>query len=164
MFKKRDLPLSIYANNKSPHFPNLSFEEYTVGKEISPDISLELEGLKVSFRETVHREYNLAMKFEYEGKVLIYTGDLGPETDFGDFCLDADLIICETSLFEHESGLFPGHMTTKEAAQMAQNAGAKKLLLTHFPHLGDITTMPAEASKYFNGTIYLAEINKAYDV
>lgn len=164
VFKQRDLPLSIYANNKSDRFADLSFDEYTVGKAISPDVSLDLDGLKVTFRETVHREYNLAMRFEYKDKVLIYTGDLGPETDLASFCTGADLIICETSLFEHESGLFPGHMTTKETAEMAQSAGAKKLILTHFPHVGDITTMPTEAAKYFSGTIHLAEINRVYEI
>lgn len=164
VFKKRHIPLPIYANTKSPRFADLSFEEYTVGKEISPNISLDLEGLKVTFKETVHREYNLAMRFEYKGQVLVYTGDLGPETGLASFCTGADLIICETSLFEHESGLFPGHMTTRETAEMAQSAGAKKLMLTHFPHLGNITTMPAEAAKYFKGTIHLAEMNKFYEV
>ncbi|KUO66988.1 MAG: MBL fold metallo-hydrolase [Gracilibacter sp. BRH_c7a] len=163
VFKKRDVPLPIYANTKSNRFADLTYEEYTVGKEISPNISLDLDGLKVSFRETVHREYNLAMRLEYEGKVLIYTGDLGPETDLASFCTGADLIICETSLFEHESGLFPGHMTTRETAEMAQKAGAKKLILTHFPHVGNIRTMPTEAAKYFTGIIHLAEINKVFE-
>ncbi len=162
VFKKRAIPLPIYANNKSNRFADLSLEKYTEGKQISPNTSLDLDGLKVSFKETVHREYNLAMRFEYNGQVLIYTGDLGPETDLAIFCTGADFIICETSLFEHESGLVPGHMTTKETAEMAQSAGAKKLMLTHFPHVGDITTMPTEAAKYFSGTIYLAEINREY--
>lgn len=164
VFQKRIQPLPIYGNNQSTRFSELSYREYTVGKEISPESIVDLEGLKVSFCKTVHEEYNLAMKFEYKGKKLIYTGDLGPATPLTDFCSQADLIICETSLFEHEEGLFIGHMTTKQTAELAKNSGAKALLLTHFPHIGNIADMVYEVSKYFNGRILLAEVNNSYEI
>lgn len=163
-FNKRLKPLPIYANSKSACFPEMNFKEYTIGIEIKSGQSIDLDGIKVSFRETVHEEYNLAMRFEYNGKSLVYTGDMGPTSDLTKFCSGADLIVCETSLFEHEEGMFPGHMTTKETAQLAERAGAKKLLLTHFPHVGDINKMPLEASKYFSGTVYMAEIDKTYGI
>lgn len=163
-FKKRIKPLVIYGNRHSSRFSELTYKEYTVGKEINPETIVDLDGLKVSFFKTEHDEYNLAMRFEYQGKVLIYTGDLGPASQLTQFCSQADLIICETSLFEHEEGLFNGHMTTKQTAQLAKEANAKKLLLTHFPHVGNISNMPMEAAKYFGGVIWLAEINKSYEI
>lgn len=164
VFKKRLKPLPIYANNQSSRFSELSYKEYTVGKEINPDTIVDIEGLKVTFFKTVHEEYNLAMRFEYKGKVLVYTGDLGAATQITDFCKEANLMICETSLFAHEEGLFPGHMTTKDTAQLAKRADVKALLLTHFPHVGDINKMPQEASQYYNGNIRLAEINKTLEI
>ncbi|NLI93623.1 MAG: MBL fold metallo-hydrolase [Peptococcaceae bacterium] len=161
-FKRRSQPLPIYGNNRSSRYSELSYREYTVGKEIHPDTIVDLSGLKVTFYQTVHEEYNLAMRFEYEGKVLVYTGDLGPATQIAEFCKGADLLICETSLFEHEEGLFPGHMTTKQAGELAEKAGVKELLLTHFPHIGEIQKMPSEAAKYFQGQVWPAEINKSY--
>lgn len=163
-FKKRVQPLLIYGNSQSPRFSDLTFREYTVGKEINPEICIDVKGMKVSFFQTVHEEYNLAMRFEYRNKVLVYTGDLGPATEIAGFCSGADLLVCETSLFEHEGGLFPGHMTTKETAELARKAQAKALLLTHFPHLGDLQKMPGEAEKYFNGPVFLAEINKTFTI
>lgn len=163
-FQKRLDPLCVYANKKGPRFSELSFKEYTVGKEINPETVVDLNGLTVKFFQTVHEEYNLAMRLEYKGKVLVYTGDLGPATPITDFCKGADLLICETSLFAHEGGLFPGHMTTRETAQLAHNAGVKSLLLTHFPHVGEIHKMELEAGEYFKGTIRLAEINKTLDI
>jgi len=161
-FKRRAEPLSIFGNAKSARFSDLTFKEYTVGKEISPEINIDVKGMKVSFCPTAHEEYNLAMRFEYGGQVFIYTGDMGPTTALSSFWTGADLILGETSLFEHEEGLFPGHMTTKQTALLAENNGAKALLLTHFPHLGDIKKMPSEAAKYFKGKIILAEINQSY--
>lgn len=164
VFKRRLEPLPIYANNLHNRFSDLTFREYTVGKAVDPETTVELNGLRVTFFKTVHEEYNLAMRFEYEGKALVYTGDLGPQTAIVDFCHGADLIVCETSLFEHESGLFPGHMTTKEAGELAAQSQAKALLITHFPHVGHIDQMPKEAAKYFNGTVYMAEIGKSITV
>jgi ribonuclease BN (tRNA processing enzyme) len=53
-------------------------------------------------------------------------------------------------------------MTTKQAAELARQAQVKALPLTHFPHVGDIQKMPGEAAKYFDGSVFLAEINKTY--
>jgi ribonuclease BN (tRNA processing enzyme) len=163
-FKRRIEPLFIFGNQVSARFSVLTFKEYTVGRAINSDITIDLNGLKVTFFPTVHEEYNLAMRFEYEGKVMVYTGDLGPTTPIAPFCLDADLLLCETSLFEQEEGLFPGHMTTKQTAELAQKARVKTLLLTHFPHLGDVEKMPQEVRKYYNGPIRLAEINQTYEI
>lgn len=160
VFKRRANPMPIYAGNKNPHFSELNYKEYTVGKEINPNSSVDMDGLRVTFFQTVHEEYNLAMRFEYNGKVLVYTGDLGPTTPLIDFSKGADLIICESSLFAHEEGMFSGHMTSKESAELADKAGAKALMLTHFPHLGDINKMAEEAARYYNGVIVFAEVNK----
>ncbi|MFA6807577.1 MAG: MBL fold metallo-hydrolase [Eubacteriales bacterium] len=158
LFNKRLNPLAIYANNKSDSFINMTYKKYTVGKEITADKEIEINGLKISFKPTIHDVYNLAMRFEYEGKVLVYTGDMGPKTDLNSFCSQADLLICETSLFEEEGNMFPGHMTTKETALLAKNAQVKNLMLTHFPHAGDIGKMPSEVLKYYNGGVFLAKM------
>lgn len=163
-FQERNKPLPVYTHKNSSFFPELTFGEYTKGVEIKHGETIDLNGLKISFHHTVHNEYNLAMRFEYQGKILVYTGDLGPETDLGRFCSGADMLICETSLFEHEQGLFPGHMTTRDAAKLAKDSEVKKLLITHFPQAGDITRMPFEVKKYFKGTVFAAEMNRVYEV
>jgi ribonuclease BN (tRNA processing enzyme) len=162
-FKKRVTPLPIYAHRQAAAFSELNFGEYTVGREIAPGLEMDLQGVKVTFFPTVHEAYNLALRFEAAGKAFVYTGDLGPATPITDFCAGADLLLCETSLFEHEAGLFPGHMTTRQTGELASRAGVKELMLTHFPHLGDISKMPAEAGKYFKGRVRLAEMNKQLD-
>lgn len=155
-FKKRQVPLTVYAPSRSARFPELTFGEYSVGVEIHPESQLDINGLRVSFAPTIHDEYNLAMRFEYNGKVLVYTGDMGPATDLSEFCRDADLMVCESSLYEHEKGVMSGHMTSEEAARLAQVSGSKALMMTHFPHIGEIADMASEAAKHFRGKIYLA--------
>ncbi len=51
-----------------------------------------------------------------------------------EFAKDADLLVCDsTYLSDREEMAFEhGHMTASQAAQLAQKAGVKKLVLTHF--------------------------------
>ncbi|UWG95638.1 MBL fold metallo-hydrolase [Dehalobacter sp. DCM] len=156
-FKKRRVPLAIYANYCSARFQELTFGDNSIGIEITPGSKLDLNGLHVSFAPTVHDEYNLAMRFEYEGKALVYTGDMGPATDLNDFCRGADLLLCEASLYADEKGLISGHMTSEETARLANEAGAKSLMMTHFPHIGNVSDMASEAARYYHGKIYLAQ-------
>lgn len=163
VFKRRQEPLPIFAHKGSPRFSELSFKEYTIGKEINPGVTVDLKGLKVTFAQTVHEALNLAMRFEYHGKTLIYTGDLGPASELADFCRGADFMVCETSLFAHEGGMFSGHMTTKETAELAGRAGVKELMITHFPHSDGIMNMPDEVRRYYQGNVWMAESNKTYE-
>ncbi|MGI5901296.1 MAG: MBL fold metallo-hydrolase [Desulfitobacteriia bacterium] len=165
-FGRRVEPLPIHIPENAPQFPELSKSDYAVGNVVAPDREVEIKGLKASFFKTYHEVCNLAVRIEYQSKTLVYTGDLGPKTDRGivQFCRDADLLICESSLFEREKGLFEGHLTTEEAAQLAAESGAKALLLTHFPHVGDINQMPVEAAKYYNGEIFQAGTEKVFAI
>lgn len=160
--QKRQEPLQIFAPAKSNRFLELTQKDHTIGIETKSEEQIDLNGLSVSFKDTVHEEHNLAMRFEYQGKILVYTGDMGPASDLDNFCRGADLLIGETSLYENEEGLFSGHMTSKETALLAEESGVQKLLLTHFPHTGDINRMLSEAAKYFSGEVYLAEIGQEY--
>lgn len=164
VFGQRQEVLKIYANNTYKRFSELSYLEYTVGVGVKSGASIQIDDLKVSFKETVHDGYNLAMRFEYQGKVFVYTGDMGPKSELTEFCSGADLMLGETSLFEHESGMFETHMTTRELAILAEKASVKKLILTHFPHKGDLSLMPTEAAQYFSGTVQLANIGDVHNI
>jgi ribonuclease Z len=68
----------------------------------------------------------------------------------------ADLLICEsTFLSEHEDlAVSYGHLTARQAAQIAQRAGARRLLLTHFSQREpDTARYVAEAAEVFPDVI-----------
>jgi len=163
-FQKRQKALPVYGPGITKRFPESAQAEYAVGIDTAPGAAVDLDGLKVTFFPTIHEEYNLAMRFDYKGKTLVYTGDLGPGTEISPFCSGADLLICETSHYASEKERSSGHLTTEEAGRLAQNSGVKALLLTHFPHIGDIQKMPEEAARVFSGKVYQAEINKTFKI
>ncbi|MNC74529.1 ribonuclease Z [compost metagenome] len=48
-------------------------------------------------------------------------------------------------------------MTAAEAGRLAAKAGAKRLVLTHLPHFGELSQLREEAAAEFGGEIILPE-------
>lgn len=72
------------------------------------------------------------IKFEFnindKTKTIVYTGDTAPDQNISEFAQNCNLLITECS-FPFSS---KGHLSPEEAAAIAQNANAERLLLTHF--------------------------------
>lgn len=87
-------------------------------------------------------------------RVLAYTGDTGPDEALAALGRDADLFIVEaTDRPGDTSGLL---MTAAEAGRWAANAGARRLMLTHFWPGNDRDTAVAAAGKAFDGEVLAA--------
>jgi ribonuclease Z len=72
---------------------------------------------------------------------------------------DADLLIAEAMLAPDLADDAPnrGSSSAAEAAQLAHNAGVKRLILTHRWAEDDAEAALAEAAHHFSGPIALAE-------
>ena len=77
--------------------------------------------------------------------------------DFISFAANANLLITECSLYEGMDGTASGHMTSEYAGILAYQSNAKKVLLTHLPHYGDLNELVVSAKKQGNENIVLAE-------
>ncbi len=68
------------------------------------------------------------------GRRLVISGDTRPCTATVEVAKGADLLVHESTFGDEEAAraVETGHSTAREAAQVALDAGAKRLLLTHF--------------------------------
>ena len=124
-------------------------------REYDPDRSLTLGPLTVRFAAARH--YILAYAVRIDGSAsVVYSGDTGPSAAVTRLANEADLFICEATLREPEGGPRPGHCTPSEAATMARNADAKRLLLTHFWYDSDLQAVEEEANALFKGPLDIA--------
>ncbi|MCT8137528.1 MBL fold metallo-hydrolase [Anaerobacillus sp. CMMVII] len=140
---------------KPPHVLSFIYNEVHDSK-IGP--------FRITYLETDHKVRCYAMRFEAEGKSIVYTADSSYKEEFHSFAKDADILICETSFYAHQDGKPYGHMNSTEAALIARDAGVKKLILTHLPHFGDPVQLVNEAKSIFNGEVTLAQKGLRFDV
>ncbi len=133
--------LRIYAP-KGMIFPLKRFLEhpYTVPPRMLPfsleihnaEPELSLSGVKISSRELVHSSKCLGYRFEDAGKVVSYCTDTGMCANALKLAHNADLLITECALKKGQQDKGWPHLNPLDAATMAKNSGAKKLVLTHF--------------------------------
>lgn len=99
------------------------------------------------------------------GKKISYVTDTKYDRRLIKFVKDSDALICESTYSEadKEKAEKRGHFTTKQAAQLAKEAGCKKLYLTHFSQkYKDDKVLLNEAREVFKNSFiaqdYLKEI------
>jgi ribonuclease Z len=67
------------------------------------------------------------------GTKLVFVGDTGRTDNLLEHCRDADALVIESTYLDSEAEMANqfSHLTAKKAAELAQEAGVKKLILTH---------------------------------
>ena len=91
------------------------------------------------------------------GRVLVYTGDTRPHLSVIEASRGADLLVHEATFSndELERAKETGHSTAAEAARVALEAGARRLVLTHISsrYNRDVSELLAEAKAVFPETV-----------
>lgn len=158
-------PLPIYGHNQDEeNFSKLSYKEQTIGVAIQETDILHIGPFEVSFCETVHPVYCLAMKFSVDGRSVTLTADTEWNDKLVEFARGTDLLISEANLYEMHLGKSPGHMAGSEAGKLAKLASAQQLILTHLPLHGDLAEILDAAKINYDGPAELAVVGKAYEV
>jgi ribonuclease BN (tRNA processing enzyme) len=131
--------------------------------KLNEDLKLKLGGLEIAFREMKHGYQTFAISIKEGSKKFVYSGDTMPNDALVDFAKDADLFLCEAGLLERdEKAIRAMHLTAREAGEIAEKAGAKRLLLTHFLPDNKLDHYLREATISYNGIMEMAGENKTY--
>jgi ribonuclease BN (tRNA processing enzyme) len=135
---------------------------------------IEIGDLRFEPDETQHyvRTWGFRVQARGEGedpnKIFAFSADAGPCPALPRLADRADLFLCEAALRSlKEDDPTPqsrGHLLPAEAAEVAQGAGARKLLLTHIPLPDDGKWALQEARSAYDGPVELAETLKTYEI
>lgn len=144
--------------SETKHF----FEETFNTREYDPAEGIALDGLAVTFCPTKHYIPTYAMRIS-GSKTLTYSSDSGSCPELVGLAKDTDLLLCTVGrcLGEDIASLW-GHMLPREAGELANQAGAKELMLTHLWPACDRNSSAREASEALGRTVRVAEVNRSY--
>ncbi|GAA1974945.1 MBL fold metallo-hydrolase [Amycolatopsis minnesotensis] len=125
------------------------FHDLAEGGRVGP---LELTALALP-----HHVPNHGVRLTAPGLTVAYTGDTGPSAALAELGRDADLFIAEATLSGGGPATGPRYlMTAGEAGTYAAQAGARRLLLTHFWPGADRSASVAQARERFGGEVLAA--------
>jgi ribonuclease Z len=110
---------------------------------------VEVEGREITAAEVVGAPR--------PGRLVVYSGDTRPSPRTIEHATGADLLIHEATFGEEEAerAVVTGHSTAREAGQVARDAGARRLALTHFSprYADDPRLIEREAKAVFPETV-----------
>jgi ribonuclease BN (tRNA processing enzyme) len=101
-----------------------------------------------------HTPQSLGYRVMSQGKSVVYSGDTDYCENLITLSQGADLLISESALPDELK--VPGHLTPSLAGEIAQKAGAKRLVLTHFYPQCESVDMKGQCRKTYNGEVFLA--------
>ena len=89
------------------------------------------------------------------GTKLVVVGDTGRTDNLIEHCRDADALVIESTYLDSEAEMANqfSHLTAKKAAELAQEAGVKKLILTHLSRRYRERDVLEEAQAFFPDSV-----------
>ena len=132
----------------------LSYKDAVDAQFIEPGKRITLgqgdAALSVTFFPVEHPIPVYAMRIEGQDGVITYSGDSRPCEALVEAARGSDLFLCEASTFEEDAAFAAaGHLTARQAGEVAKQAGVKKLLLTHLWPLYDERMLLEECRAVF---------------
>lgn len=119
---------------------------------------LKIGDIDITFYKVEHPIPTLAMRFHTQDIVIAYSADSGPCRALEEVAQKANLFLCEATLLDTDTGPAPGHLTARQAGELAARAGVKSLLLTHFQPGYSAEHIIAEARKTFPNSAIAKEL------
>lgn len=110
---------------------------------------------RVSAREVAHSTGALGFRVELGGRSLAFSGDSAPCRALVELCRGASLCLLECSYPAGRDST--AHLNAETAAGVAQEAGASRLVLTHFyPECDEVDLAAQVRAGGFSGELHLA--------
>jgi ribonuclease BN (tRNA processing enzyme) len=157
-FDPRPTPLPVYAPEapeavrallECPCYDLWPAEDFTVGE------------MRVAFTPARHPVPTNAVAVECDGQRFVFTGDSNQDALVELFCEGASLLLADCGFMAKDHKFTAPHMSTEQCGQLAKNARAKRLLLTHLNPKYDPEALLSEARAVFPKA-ELAELGETY--
>lgn len=155
--------IAVYAPPEpATEFSLLKYKDAVVATAVAPGDSIRLGEFRVTFFRGEHAIPTHAMRIEGSGGIIAYSGDSRPCPGLEQAASGADLFLCEASAIEADARhASAGHLTARQAGELAARIGVNKLVLTHLWPMYDPEEILRECRSAFPQA-ELAEEGKSY--
>lgn len=144
-------------------FERLRVEDAFSLNPISSEIQLNIGGIRITFAKMQHPYEDYAVAMECEGKKFVFSGDTSWNEEIIRFSGGADLLMLDAGLLEKDYKEGAPHLTAAQCGAAASQAGAKRLLLTHFWPEYDVNDLVEEARRNFKN-VEASQLLKVYSI
>lgn len=157
-------PLTIYGPDDPAKREEFSAVPHTTFQGIGEHTALTIGPFRLSFLKNIHPVETYSIKIECDDKTIVYTADTFYFNELAEFSKEADLLIAECSLYEGMDGEASGHMNAKDAGLLVKEARAKRTILTHLPHYGNVRELAETAEKVSGREVELANVGMSIEL
>lgn len=106
--------------------------------------------------------YSVAIHGE---RKLVFSGDTAWNKELITLAAGADLLLCEASGLDRDADyLKESHLTARQAGELAREAGARKLMITHFWPEYEPMELAKLADEVFKGQVAIAREGETYKI
>ncbi|HWG02145.1 MAG TPA: MBL fold metallo-hydrolase [Trebonia sp.] len=123
----------------------------------------EIGPFQVSLAHMNHPVETFGFRFAHESQSIVYSGDTGLTDALVPLARGANVLICEASFTEGPGLPADLHLTGRQAAEYARQAGVRQLVLTHLQAWNEPRTTFDEAAAAFAGGLMLAYPGQVVD-
>ncbi|OPJ55592.1 MBL fold metallo-hydrolase [Alkalithermobacter paradoxus] len=160
---KKGIP--VYCPSTPTKFYNeINYKNVYEVNTITDKQEISLNGLNITFHKTNHPVECYLTSIKYKGKKFVYTGDTAYFKEIENIVDQSDMLLCEGGILDSQKTSTTPHLSSKEAAQIAQVSNVKSLILTHIYPENDIEDIFKEAKNYYSGNLKIATENTSYDI
>ena len=174
VFDEGDFTVSAFpVYHRTPDCFGFVFEE-RARRPFLPDKAEELEippgpwrrdlvmGKAVTLPDGREIQPDMVLGEEQPGTKLVHVGDSGRTDNLLEMARDADALVIEATYIEEEKDLAEqfGHLTARQAAQLALEAGVGTLILTHISRRYRVDQVREEAQAVFPGTFVARDFDR----
>lgn len=132
-------------------------------RELDDGDRLEIDPFEIQVRHVLHIEHALGCRVSADGVTVAFSGDSGPCDALVDICRGAEVALLECSYPSER--VTRSHLNAATAAEVAEAAGVRRLVLTHFYPQCDEVDIEAEVrAAGFTGELHLARDGDRIDV
>jgi ribonuclease Z len=150
-----------YTFEQKTRRPFLSDKAEALGVPRGPERRKLVAGEAVTLADSRTVQPGEVLGEEIPGAKLCITGDVGNARPLRAAVQDADALVSEATYLEVEVDMAKrfGHLTARQAAELARDAGVKNLILTHLSRRYREKEIQSEAEAIFPATVIARDLD-----